>query len=623
MSENDTTLYKQINNVQMQPLVVNAPDEMEMNNSFQSVTKGRYEVLEKGQKLMNHDYMVDGKKVTGQKKASKDMEVIFGELDALNMVMSGLSFDAGDPDSLQAEGGALLDRMKKLMEKCDAYVTKKNPWTAEGTARYRLVDQIGERLSHDIFDFETKLSEFLGMPEEEKARIKDWTDFLNFERTSSYVHGQDNVTISHAEGNTSDVVVIEKDGKKLFFKEEDTLHDCDFTAITRRVGNKIWEEIKPGDEIKSGSKEYYKQALIYAFDANYCGMQDMKTLVIYGFIRCATEKGRFEDLKNFCTLVHATPHTGILKVIEGIEGIKDETKKQEIKKAVGDVFIDLKKSILTSHLGTNAAKISPGSGMAKRNVATSRMANLLNLGKLVPKSEMTKITVGEKKIYGVTMDEMEGVENISLYQKPFIDAHEGEQVKYSPEAMKDLMDLKIFDIICGQTDRHVANRMVTLEQVEKDGVKTNVIKSVGGIDGDLSFGEIKYAEFKDKTYSKKFSIESETGLSIAGMSLELAHAILALSPQVVDYEMMGILSKPERKALIDRIQGVQAAIQKQMDYEEKNKSVPSKFIAKDKWGEFQDKLAEKVKEDKSLEKELSTKSYLDPIFIKGITISKK
>ena len=105
------------------------------------------------------------------------------------------------------------------------------------------------------------------------------------------------------------------------------------------------------------------------------------------------------------------------------------------------------------------------------------------------------------------------------------------------------------------------------------------------------------------------------------MDKELADNILAIDTEVLDYQMCDILDKEERKALADRIKGVQRIIRKTMNEEERKNAMGHKagssFLeGEESWTEaLNDYMKEiKVKADKDkddIETFLDTTSYLD------------
>ena len=112
-------------------------------------------------------------------------------------------------------------------------------------------------------------------------------------------------------------------------------------------------------------------------------------------------------------------------------------------------------------------------------------------------------------------------------------------------------------------------------------------------------------------------MEDSNGLAAPAISEELAHTILELKPEMLNYEMMGLLNKKERKALVDRLKGLQNAIRKQQAYEKAHPEVPSKFISDDKWGEFRERCVKDLKGNVKKKKAFAKSSYLEPALIIG------
>ena len=590
-----------------------------LNNIKTSKKAGSYEVLENGNKLMNRDYEVGGKKKTGERKASKEMDAIFAELEALNVFFDTVEFTKDDEDVFKTSGTALLDRMKHLMEKCDDYLAKKNPWTAEGVARYKLVDKIGERLGKDIAGLEEKMVSFSLMSQEEKDHVNSWADFLNLERSVAYEDKKDGVKISSAGGNTSEVVVIEKDGKKLFFKKESKMEAVDL----RDVATAKFKEIKEGinKDVEDYSVDYYKMIFTQNFKEELASREGMMKTAGEVLFDVDTTSDRYADLLRYYDKLGLSKFGRLAVLSAEIEGIEDEEHKKNVKAALGNIFTDIKKAIVTSDVGIGTARIKAGEGLVKRNVAASRLAHLLDLDGLVPQSEMATISVNDKKMYGVVMSDASGLEAGELTKDKFRSEHDHEDVEYSPNAIRDLLNMQIFDALCGQTDRHEYNRLLQFEQVERNGKKVNVVKSAKGIDGDFSFGRIDYSDFKSSKKADIMRMEDSHGLHAPGMSAELAEKILALSPEVLDYEMIGLLNRDERAALKDRLIGIQGAIKKQKEYESKHQGTPTKFIPEGKWKDFRIRYGTELRADKKKRLKAYDNTYLNPNFVIGITIN--
>ena len=75
------------------------------------------------------------------------------------------------------------------------------------------------------------------------------------------------------------------------------------------------------------------------------------------------------------------------------EDIEDKAEQTQIKTALGDIYEEIRKTAVLADVGTNTAKIGAGESIPKRNVATSRLAKLLGIPDIVPKSEMATVSV--------------------------------------------------------------------------------------------------------------------------------------------------------------------------------------------------------------------------------------
>ena len=347
--------------------------------------------------------------------------------------------------------------------------------------------------------------------------------------------------------------------------------------------------------------------------------------MVRNFFGLKSSGDAFADLKKFCSNDRLFLSGETMDLLRSIEGISNPKHRAAVKKAIGDIFTEIKKDSVLAKIGNDTTRISPGENMAKRNVATSRLAKLLGIGGIVPESEMAAVEVNGKKKYGVVMQEAPGMPVSLLYTGEMSDEYKGEYLTYSPDAIRDLLNMQIFDALCGQTDRHEGNRMMTLEkgaQQATDGKDSYEIKTVTGIDSDLSFGKLSYSAFMNKNIAGIKQVENKNGLSTPAMSRELAESILALTPSMLEYEMMGILSKAERAALTDRLTGIQEAIRRQMDYEAAHPEIPTKFIEKDQWPTFQRQLLEEIRKGGAgAKKDLMARSYISPSILLGIKVS--
>lgn len=112
--------------------------------------------------------------------------------------------------------------------------------------------------------------------------------------------------------------------------------------------------------------------------------------------------------------------------------------------------------------------------MSRRNVATSRMASLLGLEELIAKSQTVDITdeATGRLIRGNLMDQAEGIEYANVWE----DLING---RVTSSFLRDVTNLQVLDVLCGQLDRHGGNMMYKVENGNITGVQ--------GIDNDAAF----------------------------------------------------------------------------------------------------------------------------------------
>ena len=573
--------------------------------------KNRYAAFEYGEQLKNRTYTVDGKQAKATKDSDEMIEVLKG-IEALSDSIGIFAFQPNDEQAFRNAGEALLDQMRHAIERCDKYLVTKNPWSKEGKARYRIVASIGETISRDILGMEQKLSSFLECTEEERSRVTSWEDFLNWSRTVEYKNNVDGVSITHTGGNTSDVLIIEKGGKKQFFKKENRLHKPTIENIIN--DNREQLKIEENEQLKQKDsvaeiKDRFLKRFLKEFTSNFSSSNDQRTM----FSGLSDTGDVFKDLKSAVKIMQFDLNGELCRIIASVDSISDVEKKERLKTELGELFIKIRKEFIGSDVGVKGGQIKAGEDLVKRNVCTYRLAQLLGLPDLVPKSEMATIEVDGKKMYGVVMEDAGGeVENdiynkVSSVNKEYV----GKKLYYSDNAIKDCFHMQLFDILCGQTDRHVGNRMFDIVEVKGK----YIIKRVKGIDCDISFGET------DFSYNLNYNpgVVDKNGIAIP-MSESVANQILEMDMKVLEYHMLGILNVKEREALKNRFIGMQKAIRKRMEYEKKHSNEDSLFIKKGGWDQYARKLRLNAKEDFDLRKRLESTTYIKAGALNGLTM---
>ena len=232
--------------------------------------------------------------------------------------------------------------------------------------------------------------------------------------------------------------------------------------------------------------------------------------------------------------------------------------------------------------------------LSKRNVATSRLADLLGLGDLVAKSETATLADADgTSRSGNLMQTARGQEVKSFVVDQFIDQYTGEMAhaddisffrpfegnmddKVTPEFMQSLMSLQVLDNLAAQVDRHAENFFAEI----KDGK----LGRVQGIDNDFSFssntlsGEEMGAGGRIGNHGKSI-LDQNGDLAVPYMDKTLADRITALDESVLRDVMADVLEPWAIDALCIRFTKIKTAIQKD---QEKNSG---RYLERDEdWG---------------------------------------
>jgi hypothetical protein len=224
--------------------------------------------------------------------------------------------------------------------------------------------------------------------------------------------------------------------------------------------------------------------------------------------------------------------------------------------------------------------------ISRRNVATSRLAELLGIGGMIARSRTAEVIDLSKRTTkdglttrGNVMEVAPGVEagKISVGERQPAEM-------MTPHFARQSVILQIFDALCGQVDRHENNFFV---QLDKEGR----IDSLVGIDNDMAFGV--YEELNSRGFQRdlfKF-VNTDgtvrpldftvTGLALPYYDREFVQRIIELEPGIVRFMLADLLEATEIDALLSRLDKMQANFRTYMA----DKETQGRFLAPDKWSE--------------------------------------
>ena len=557
--------------------------------------EGRYTFLSKKGEF------VQGTRSTPSKKY---MKPILDNLKRLDGLLSG-QFDAKDADTIH-------NCFRDTIISCENYISNRNPWTTEGKARLQMVKDFQAQIRHESVRFAQRVEELEKNPELAKEN-RTWLSILSDVRREDIQNGRDGVKVTMGGAGSSTIYIIEKDGKKRFFKENEKVPKDGVIANLNVTLASLKDKKDEKDTRRLKYLEIAKKALIKRYATE---VQFFKDFMSVKNRNAMTAKlcEKLKSDKNFANMIYE------------IRKVKPATEEDDDLLYIGEAILQAKRDAMLSEIAVDDAKIDAKSDVSKRNVATSRMAKILGLDYMVAGSTIADVTVNGKKMSGIAMEEAKGECYIDIGEAA---VKKKRKPRYSPKAFKQILNLQIFDVICGQVDRNAANYLCTYE--EKADSNVTEIKEIKAIDNDLSFGRLSYNEIVNagrQGVNRLRSFEDTGGkLTIPCVDKELADKILAVDTEMIDYQMCDILDKDERKALIDRIKGVQKIIRKMMNEERKKKAkgrkTSSKFPENDEswvkaYNDYMKEIGDKARKNKAeTDLDLYRTTYLDLAMMYG------
>ncbi len=359
-----------------------------------------------------------------------------------------------------------------------------------------------------------------------------WHDAISYERAVVLnLNGEDGVKMEKLGGNNSVVYKLSTDKggikENKYFKKDDYVSAEDNKKAIDDFLNKLETDKETRSELKQIFEELKKDE-----DAT-----DNKSRLVDVVVDIFDSRNNTPDkiLKKFKNL-----NWNVSKAIKN-----SKMKQSEI----GKYLAEFCKTILQREIAMDGG-IDCESNLSKRNVATSRMAQLLGLEELVCDSRTCYVKNGKKMVKGNLMEEGKGkpVLEISLFTHI-------SNLTYSPKAINQLFSLQVFDFICGQIDRHAKNFLGQTHKVNGD----IVVDEIKAIDNDMSFGKLAYNLLKNGDYYNVRALNKE---NLKGLPIQLINSIMNLKKETVKYLLCDILSSDELIYLWDRIRGVQLEIDK-------------------------------------------------------------
>lgn len=195
-----------------------------------------------------------------------------------------------------------------------------------------------------------------------------------------------------------------------------------------------------------------------------------------------------------------------------------------------------KASMAALPMGRQYGELGEGDELSGRNVASSRMAELLGVGNLLAHSEKMTVQIDGQKVEGCFMEFAEGVD-IRNGKDAAMEQINQIRMENSPGFTRDICNLEVLDYLCAQADRHGGNMFLKLSEPQADG--TREILGVQGIDNDLAFS----------TLTRNVPMKQGQLQDLCFLSENLAQNILATDRNRLQFVFGDILSENEINAL--------------------------------------------------------------------------
>ena len=421
---------------------------------------------------------------------------------------------------------ALQDEIGAAIKSCEDYVKLKFGWGKKKKAAKVLVEETLKILREDYKKLDGQVAQLMY-----RASSGEMTfgELLSDARSDVIDLDREKEKLGKTGANMSEVITVGEGADMKFYKDEEPL-----VSTVDIYKQKFMST-------KEGWAKYGKLLPVLIDAQNLCLKKkrqypsvEMITNEISGLIT-----GYAEAVKNGTVEAYDRRTESMVEFYDG-ELDQLGLSIQEFCALLKEVSPELAKSVVGFENMTANAKISVGSNIAMRNVATSRMASLLGVGDLVVKSTNAIVQEqGKRMRKGIVMEKARGQAMASLDSKKV-------KTTYTPDAVRQLVNLHLLDLICGQTDRHMNNYFVTTnQQGQIDGIQ--------GIDNDVAFGELSGKDLMQANGCLD-------GLKIMRLPVvdeDMYDSICSLTEEVLKVNFADLLSEKEIKAMADRIRTVQ------------------------------------------------------------------
>ena len=234
--------------------------------------------------------------------------------------------------------------------------------------------------------------------------------------------------------------------------------------------------------------------------------------------------------------------------------ISGEKRSKEVTEGLGQFFYTAKNS-MSLDLAPEA-KIDSGADLTGRNVAASRIADLMGHPGLVAKSQVASIDIFDEEVKGTLTTPPMGKDCRSMDLTDILDFQDATDFS-DPAFQVQVSALHAFDYLTGQVGRNTGNMFYTTVRDSKHAPQKMV--AIQGVDSGASFGRIM-PEDLDATEEEIRTGYKKTPFPYA-IDKSTADSILAMSDESLSFMSDDVLNEYEISALKLRLHRLQNAIE--------------------------------------------------------------
>lgn len=457
---------------------------------------------------------------------------------------------------------------RTMIENCQTYVTyiesKKKGSSDSGKERLELTRQILSQSKKELAIFEMPAKELFG---KFKGTLS-WHEILYSVRALK-VSVNDGSVKEVGAGTSTVYRKTDDKGNVTYIKAEERIaKDGSTTSLIQQYGKEGGPKAaEMAKVLLDAYKDFKAKDKMEGQEDSVRDLWNPITkafMMITGNSSFGVERKKGESDKDYDARVTEHYKLNIRKLMDIM--LKSELKSlKEYLEANFDTFVEAanyvgkKKSEFMIAVGDhNQAGIEAGEVVSNRNVSTSRMAERYGMSDMIAKSETVIIEKEDGTL--VKGNSMEEVKGKTMGELQAFAKAEGIKLKYTPNVIKQLFQLNVFDMICGQVDRHLNNYIPSFTVT---GENEYTITSIKGIDNDLAFGS-QFTELRAAGRLRTL-IDEKGNANIPFLPMDFYNRVMEYSPEMAANDQKDIRSEAEVYALGARIREVQKQLKKLVD----------------------------------------------------------